>query len=83
VFETSFLPVELGAFVDAGVAWTSEESPELRFEESSIERIPVVSAGVTARLLLGGFAVLEFYYAKPFQRPNEDWVTGFTIAPGW
>ena len=25
----------------------------------------------------------QFYYAKPFQRPEEDWVTGFVIAPGW
>ena len=41
------------------------------------------SAGLSARILLGGFAVLQFYYAKPFQRPDEDWVTGFVIAPGW
>jgi hypothetical protein len=45
--------------------------------------VPVVSAGLSARVLLGGFAVLHFYYAKPFQRPDEDWVTGFIIAPGW
>ncbi len=83
IFEVPFLPTELSAFVDAGTAWTDEISPELRFEKSSSERIPVVSAGVAARILLGGFAVLQFYYAKPFQRPQEDWVTGFVIAPGW
>jgi hypothetical protein len=55
----------------------------LRLEERSIERVPVVSAGIAARVLLGGFAVLQFYYAKPFQRPEDDWVTGFVIAPGW
>jgi hypothetical protein len=32
---------------------------------------------------LGGFAVLEFYYAVPFQRPAEERVTGFVISPGW
>ena len=42
-----------------------------------------MSATRALRALLGGFAVLEFYYAKPFQRPNESWVTGFLIAPGW
>jgi outer membrane protein assembly factor BamA len=79
----SFLPTELAAFVDAGTAWTKDQSPVLRFDRDTTDRVPVVSAGVSTRILLGGFAVLEFYYAKPFQRPNEGWVTGFTIAPGW
>jgi hypothetical protein len=83
LFRTRFLPVELGLFVDAGTAWTEDATPELRFEEDSLERVPVVSAGLSARLLLGGFAVLHFYAAKPFQRPQEDWVTGFFISPGW
>jgi hypothetical protein len=83
IFETRFLPIELGAFVDVGTAWTEDTTPELRFEEDSFERVPVVSAGLSARLLLGGFAVLHFYAAKPFQRPQEDWVTGFFISPGW
>ena len=83
VFDVPFLPTELALFVDAGTAWTEDSRPELRFDQDSIERVPVVSAGVSARILLGGFAVLHFYYAKPFQRPDEDWVTGFTIAPGW
>ncbi|HKI03372.1 MAG TPA: BamA/TamA family outer membrane protein [Thermoanaerobaculia bacterium] len=78
-----FLPTDLSFFVDAGTAWTKDSTPELRFDRDTIDRVPVVSAGVSARVLLGGFAVLEFYYAKPFQRPNESWVTGFLIAPGW
>ena len=84
IFNAPFLPTELSAFVDAGTAWSSDVSPDLRFtRERTIDRIPVVSAGISARILLGGFAVLQFYYAKPFQRPDEDWVTGFVIAPGW
>ncbi len=83
VFNVPFLPTELAAFVDAGVAWTKDQTPEVRFDRESIERVPVVSAGLSARILLGGFAVLHFYYARPFQRPDEEWVTGFTIAPGW
>jgi outer membrane protein assembly factor BamA len=79
----SFLPTDLAFFVDAGTAWSKGQSPVLRFDRQTTERVPVVSAGATARILLGGFAVLEFYYAKPFQRPKEGWVTGFTIAPGW
>jgi len=83
LFQTRFLPVELGAFVDAGAAWTENTKPELRFDENTLDRVPVVSAGLSARLLLGGFAVLHFYAAKPFQRPRENWVTGFFISPGW
>ncbi len=83
LLELPWLPTELAAFVDAGVAWTADESPKLRFSEDSVERIPVVSAGVAARILLGGFAVLQFYYSVPFQRPEEERVTGFVIAPGW
>ena len=83
LLELPWLPTELAAFVDAGTAWTADESPELAFVESSAERIPVFSAGITARILLGGFAVLEFYYAVPFQRPSEEHVTGFVISPGW
>jgi Tol biopolymer transport system component len=83
VFNVPFLPTELAAFVDAGTAWSKGQSPVLRFDRTSLERVPVVSTGVSARILLGGFAVLEFYYAKPFQRPDKGWVTGFTISPGW
>lgn len=83
LIRASFLPTDLNFFVDAGTAWSKGITPEVRFDRNSIDRIPVVSAGVSARILLGGFAVLEFYYAKPFQRPQEDWVTGFLIAPGW
>ena len=78
-----FLPTDLALFVDAGTAWSKGQTPALRFERNTADRVPVVSAGVSARVLLGGFAVLEFYYAKPFQRPREGWVTGFLISPGW
>ncbi|HEV2845734.1 MAG TPA: BamA/TamA family outer membrane protein, partial [Thermoanaerobaculia bacterium] len=83
IFRTRFLPIDMNLFVDAGAAWTDDTSVDWRFDRATTDRVPVVSAGVSARVLLGGFAVLEFYYAKPFQRPNEDWVTGFLIAPGW
>jgi Tol biopolymer transport system component len=81
--ELPSLPTELGVFLDGGVAWSSGDSPELRFDEETPDRVPVWSAGVTLRMLLLGALPLEFYYAKPFQRPQEDWVFGFNIAPGW
>ena len=77
------LPTELALFVDGGVAWTEEESPRFAFEEDTADRVPVFSAGVSLRMLLLGALPLEFYYAKPFQRPEESGVFGFVIAPGW
>ncbi|HUO84573.1 MAG TPA: BamA/TamA family outer membrane protein [Thermoanaerobaculia bacterium] len=83
LIELPYLPTELVAFLDSGVAWTEDQSPELKFEEETTERVPIVSAGISARILLGGYLPLELYFAKPFQRPQEDWVFGFNIAPGW
>jgi hypothetical protein len=47
------------------------------------DRIPVFSAGVSARFNLLGYAILEAYAAHPFQRPTKNWVWGFQLAPGW
>jgi len=77
------LPTELGAFVDAGAAWTSDDGVNLDFARRSADRIPVVSAGLSARVNLLGYLVLEAYYAYPFQRPDRGWHWGFQIAPGW
>jgi hypothetical protein len=78
-----FFPTELALFADGGVAWTSDESPELAFERESTERIPVFSAGGALRFNLFGSVVAELYYAYPFQRPESGWRWGFQIAPGW
>jgi hypothetical protein len=79
-----FIPTEISPFIDAGVAWNSELSPDIRFaRESDALNIPVVSAGVSARFNILGYLVLEAYYAYPFQRPDRGWHFGFNIAPGW
>jgi hypothetical protein len=83
LIDAPFLPTELALFVDGGVAWNRGDSPRLRFERESVERVPVFSAGVAARVLLGGVLPLQFYYARPFQRPRTSGEYGFLIAPGW
>jgi hypothetical protein len=84
VFNVPFLPTELSPFFDAGVAWTGDQSPQLEFSSrESMERVPVFSAGVSARFNLLGYAVVEAFYAYPFQRPTERWQFGFQLAPGW
>ncbi|MFN2563893.1 MAG: peptidase S9 [Gemmatimonadaceae bacterium] len=47
------------------------------------ERVPVFSTGLSARINVLGYLIFETYVAKPFQRPQKDWVWGFQLAPGW
>jgi Tol biopolymer transport system component len=77
-----FLPTELSAFVDAGVAWTGDDGPTFDWDNPMV-RTPIVSAGLSTRVNLMGFAVLEVYYAYPFQRPQQGFHFGFNLAPGW
>ena len=80
---SGFVPTELFAFADAGAAWTSNETVKLRFaKNNATDRVPVTSIGAGVRLLLA-YIPLEFYAAKPFQRPQRSWVTGFNIIGGW
>ncbi|MEJ2216582.1 MAG: peptidase S9 [Gemmatimonadota bacterium] len=89
-----FLPTELAAFVDAGVAWTGAQapswewirdprSPEALNAQGYFKRYPVASVGVAARVNVLGFLIFETYYAYPFQRPDKGWHLGFQIMPGW
>ena len=83
LIRTSVLPLEVATFVDAGVAWSRGDRPTFEFDRSTTGRVPVVSTGVAMRANLLGFAVVEAYYAYPFQRPNERGHWGFNFAPGW
>jgi Tol biopolymer transport system component len=77
------LPLEISPFFDAGVAWTGDDTPSFEFARQTPERVPVFSTGISARVNLLGYAVLEAYYAYPFQRPERGAHWGFQLAPGW
>lgn len=79
----SLLPVEVAPFVDAGVAWSAGDAVDFRFSRTATTRVPVVSTGVSVRTSLFGYAIAEFYWAKPFQRPQKGTVFGFQLQPGW
>jgi outer membrane protein assembly factor BamA len=83
LFNVPFLPLTLAPFVDAGVAWQGGQSLSLNSSNNPNTRSPVVSAGLSARFNVLGYAILEAYYAKPFQRPGKGWVWGFQLVPGW
>jgi outer membrane protein assembly factor BamA len=82
LINASFLPTEIYAFGDAGGAWAEDDPITWEFDPDSQERVPVFSAGIGVRILLA-YIPVEFFAAKAFQRPDEDIVYGFNIAPGW
>ena len=73
------LPAEVGAFLDAGVAWNRGERPSFL----GGDRDAVASAGVLLRLNLFGFAVAQFDVARPLRRAGRGWVFQFDFAPGF
>lgn len=83
LFRAPRFPLEAVVFVDVGAAWRSGQAVDWRFARDTTDRVPVVSAGIAARVLLGGVLPLEVFYAKPYQRPREDATFGFMITTGW
>ncbi len=78
-----YIPIELTAFSDIGMAWDSEQPANWRWSRDSPDRIPVASSGFSARFNILGVAILEAYYAYPWQRPSKGWHWGFHLAPAW
>ena len=84
LFNFPYLPTELALFGDGGVAWTSDDAPDLTLSGNILEnRVPVFSAGLAARFNLLGYIIVETYYAYPFQRPGNGGHLGFVLRPGW
>jgi Tol biopolymer transport system component len=73
------VPVDLVAFADAGVAWTSADRPSF----AGGSRDWVTSVGFGARVNLFGFAIVEFDIVRPLQRPERGWTFAFAFRPGF
>ena len=69
------LPIDVGAFFDAGVAWDSASSPA--------DRSLVRSVGATARVNLFGAAVLQLDYVRPLDRPGKSPYFTFNLLSGF
>jgi Tol biopolymer transport system component len=83
LIEFPYLPLEVAPFVDVGVAWRGTTFPQLTWTRDTDVRAPVASVGITSRMNILGYIILEIYYANPFQRPERGAHWGFNIAPGW
>ena len=84
LIDLPYVPIELVAFTDIGIAWDDENPVDSwKFSTSSAARIPLVSSGLSARMNILGILILEAYYGFPWQRPDKGWHWGFNMAPGW
>jgi hypothetical protein len=73
------IPVEVGVFADAGVAWTSSSKPSFAGGDRNWSR----SVGATIRFNAFGFAVGEIDYVRPLDRPGRGWMWQFNLIPGF
>ncbi len=89
---SKFLFTDLNVFFDAGLAWDEDSKVSFKSQPNGVllpngkpaERVPALSAGVSVRVNVFGYFVLEPYYAFPFQRKDvKAGVFGLTFAPGW
>jgi WD40 repeat protein len=85
-----FLPIEMGIFADAGIAWGSDDffgTPTPDFDERAFflggDRKPVYSAGVSFRFNMFNYLILGLDWVKPFQRPDKGMYLQFTMVPGF
>jgi outer membrane protein assembly factor BamA len=85
------VPVEVAFFADGGLAWNSLSQPTTATSILTVGQQPrpfnvnnaVSSAGVTFRVNLFGFAVGQFDFSHPFQRPGRGWIFQFNLSPGF
>ncbi len=74
-----FLPADLVAFYDAGVAWTSDQKASFL----GGPRTPLTSAGVGLRFNVAGFFMGEIDWVRPFDRPGKGGYVTFSMNTGF
>ncbi|MEO8886021.1 MAG: BamA/TamA family outer membrane protein, partial [Mucilaginibacter sp.] len=95
--KSKFFFSELNLFFDAGLAWN--QGNEIRFQSApdrvgtdatgnptynANQRVPALSTGVSLRVNVFGYFVLEPYLAIPFNRSDVTKpVFGLGFTPGW
>ncbi|MBC7654506.1 MAG: PD40 domain-containing protein [Oligoflexus sp.] len=99
VIPSKFLFSELNLFFDAGLAWDKGNTVDLGRKSPPIigtsgpnnnpvydsnVKVPALSAGISTRVNVFGYLILEPYLAFPFNRSNvQKPVFGIAFSPGW
>lgn len=77
---------ELNLFTDGGIAWGSPESPTSDGKSNIVPRDSkfILSSGISMRINLFGYLVIEPYYAIPWQNGGlKNPSFGLNFIPGW
>jgi Tol biopolymer transport system component len=87
LINSKLLLTDINLFFDSGVAWNNENKLTLDMQQEGIENIsrsPVFSTGVSVRVNVLGYLVLEPYLAFPFQNGGfRNGQFGLNFIPGW
>ncbi|MFW5759785.1 MAG: BamA/TamA family outer membrane protein [Cyclobacteriaceae bacterium] len=85
LIKSGLLFSDLALFMDGGVVWNRDSHVEFRWKPVTEIQTPVFSAGITTRINLFGYIILEPYYVFPFQRNDiPGGALGLNIsAGGW
>ncbi|WP_051130016.1 BamA/TamA family outer membrane protein [Pedobacter arcticus] len=97
VIPSKFLFSELNLFFDAGLAWDKGQTVDFGRSGAPLldatdpskgfdtrVKVPAYSAGISARVNVFGYFVLEPYLAFPFNRKDvKKPVFGLAFSPGW
>jgi outer membrane protein assembly factor BamA len=79
-------PQRSALFFDGGIAWSGSQKPEITGHEH-LESCSSIQHGLSLRVNIFGYLVMEGYYAIPFQRPEHIGLTkgvfGLVLYPGW
>lgn len=81
IIPSRFFLSELALFVDSGIAWNSFDDFNTN-ENTGLQPLPLLSAGVATRINLFGALVVEPFYAKPLQK-GVGGTFGVNLIPGW
>jgi Tol biopolymer transport system component len=88
LIKSDYFYSDLVLFFDGGIAWKNdfpwEDESNIKLSWTPIEgaRIPVFSTGLSLRINLFGYAILEPYIAMPLQIKEVPYVFGFSISGG-
>ncbi len=82
LIKSNFVVTDLNLFFDAGLAFY--ENADLK-NDAFLQHKPIFSTGVSLRVNLFGYLVLEPYFALPISAPESEktWRFGLNFIPGW
>jgi hypothetical protein len=82
LIKSNFLITDLNLFFDAGLSFYEEGDLK---KDAFIQHVPILSTGISMRVNLMGYLVVEPYFALPLSAPESQrtWRFGLNFIPGW